>query len=410
MKFFVALLVLLVCAPALALAVSDKTSGVEATTAITLPVDSVTIYPDGLMAVKRIGTLDTTVGEHKFVVNIPDAADKSSVLLGVSNASVERVVYDSNPVYALNISSSGPQDFALSYLMYSAGSWEPRYDLHLTNDSVLMNANAVVRNRGGEDLKDVRLKLVAGLPSTVEPLYKPMQIQQRSTAEAASPEALSLAPAPAASSTGELETLYIFELDGRKDLAQDKEIGFPLFQQNAPLVRVYTWDAYNQEDGPVVEEIRANNTMKNPWPSGTALLYKNDDYVSTINMPYTASGTNASLVIGPSADLKVSRKLKDNNVTEKIRAITSGGQNHTVKETTETWTYHMKIESNLDRAATLEATDTLPQEAEIINVAPKPAETTATSLKWRLLLMARQKTAIDYSYKVVTTEGLDGSS
>jgi len=410
MKLFVAFLVLLLCAPALALSASDDVSGVEATTAITLPVDSVTVYPDGLMAVKRMGILDTTVGEHKFVVNIPEAADKSSVLLSVSNASVERVVYDSNPVYALNISSSGPQDFALSYLMYSAGSWEPRYDLHLTNDSVLLNANAVVRNRGGEDLKDVRLKLVAGLPITVEPLYaRAAQIQLRYAAEAA-PEASSAAPAPSPSTSGELETLYIFELDGRKDLAQDKEIGFPLFQQSAPLVRVYTWDAYNQEEGPVVEEIRANNTMKNPWPSGTALLYRDDDYVSTINMPYTASGTNATLVLGPSADLKVTRKLSDYNVTEKIRAITSAGRNHTVKETTETWTYHLKVESNMDRSATLEAIDTLPQEAEIIDVTPKPAETTATSLKWRLMLTPRQKTAIDYSYRVVTTESLDGSN
>ena len=58
----------------------------------------------------------------------------------------------------------------------------------------------------------------------------------------------------------------------------------------------------------------------------------------------------------------------------------------------------------------MEATDTLPQEAEIIDVAPKPTETTATSLKWRLQLMSRQKTAIDYSYRVVTTESMDGGS
>jgi len=408
MKFFVILLGLLLCAPAFA--ASDEASGVEATTAITLPVDSVTIYPDGLVAAKRTGILDTTVGEHKFVVNIPDSADKSTVLLSVSNASVERVVYDSNPVYSLNISTSGPQNFALSYLMHSAGSWEPRYDLHLTNDSVLINANAVVRNRGGEDLKDVRLKLVAGLPAAVEPVYKAVQIQQRYAAETASAEAYDMAPAPQVPSTGELETLYIFELDGRKDLAQDKDIGFPLFQESAPLVRVYAWDAYSQEEGPAVEEIRANNTMTNPWPAGTAQLYRNDDYVSTIDMPYTASGTNATLVIGPSADLKVARKLLDYNITEKIRSLASGGRNHTVKETVETWTYHLKVESNLDRTATLEATDTLPQEAEVIDVAPKPAETTATILKWRPPLLPRQKTAIDYSYRVVTTESLDGAN
>ncbi len=188
---------------------------------------------------------------------------------------------------------------------------------------------------------------MAGLPLAVEPIYRSAQIQQAYAAEAASNEAFDLAAAPEGSSSGELETLYIFELEGRKDLAQDKEIGFLLFQENVPLVRVYTWNAYLQEEGPAVEE---------------------------------------------------------------IRAITSSGRNHTVKETTETWTYHLKVESNLDRVATLEATDTLPQEAEMIDVTSKPAETTATSLKWRLQLLARQKTAIDYSYRVVTTESLDGSS
>ncbi|VVB68991.1 Uncharacterised protein [uncultured archaeon] len=409
MKLMAALLLMLYCAPALA--ASDEARGVEAITAITLPVDTVVIYPDGLMAVKRMGSLDTTVGEHKFVVNIPDSADVNSVLLTVSNATMERVVYDANPVYTLNVSSSGLQNFALSYLMYSAGFWEPRYDLHLTDHSLLLNAKAVVRNHGGEELKDVRLKLVAGLPLAAETNYAKAaaQIQQR-YAEAAPAEALAAAPAPAAAPSGELETLYIFELEGRQDLALDKEIGFPLFQEDVPLVRIYTWDAYLQEEGPVVEEIRANNTMQNPWPSGRALLYRNDEYVSTIDMPYTPSGTNASIVVGPSADLKVARKLKDYNITEKILEVNSSGKNHTIKETTETWTYHLKIESNLDHAANLEATDTLPQEAEVIAVSPTPAETTATSQKWRLSLKPRQKTAIDYTYKTVSTDSLDGTS
>ena len=76
MKYFTAFLVLLLFAPALATSQSD----VEATTAITLPVDSVTIYPDGLMAVKRMGSLDVTDGVHKFVVNVPKEADASSLL------------------------------------------------------------------------------------------------------------------------------------------------------------------------------------------------------------------------------------------------------------------------------------------------------------------------------------------
>ena len=54
---------------------------------------------------------------------------------------------------------------------------------------------------------------------------------------------MDLAAEPHAPVSGELETLYIFELEGRKDLLMDKEIGFPLFQEDAPLRGVYTWDA-----------------------------------------------------------------------------------------------------------------------------------------------------------------------
>ena len=75
MKYLTAFLVLLLCAPSLALSLESRR--VEATTAITLPVDSVTIYPDGLMAVKRMGSLDVTEGRHKFVVNVPEGADQA---------------------------------------------------------------------------------------------------------------------------------------------------------------------------------------------------------------------------------------------------------------------------------------------------------------------------------------------
>lgn len=395
------------CLPS-ALASSITSEPVEATTAITLPVDCVTIYPGGLMAVKRTGSLDVAEGMHKFVINVPEKADKSSVLLSVSNASLERVVYDANPVYTLNISEPGAHSFGLSYLMYDAADWKPLYDLHLLDGSVLVRANARLSNRGGEDLKNVRLKLVAGLPQESVPYLAKAapQINQRYAEAAPMAESMDLTGAPA---SGELETLYIFELDGRKDLVMDREIGFPLFEDESPLVRVYTWDASSQADGPAKEEIRANNTLNSPWPSGTALLYRNDEYVSTINMPYTPAGTNASLVIGPSADLKVESRLFDYNKTEIIREIGTGARNHTVKETTQSWTYYLKIKSNLDRVAFLEVTDAVSQEAVITSVRPQPSERTATSLKWKLQLMPRQKTAINYTYQVTTTEGVDSA-
>jgi hypothetical protein len=103
----------------------------------------------------------------------------------------------------------------------------------------------------------------------------------------------------------------------------------------------------------------------------------------------------------------VEKKLKDYNITEKIRDIVgSDEKNHTVKETTETWAYHLKIESNLDRPANLEVTDSKPQEGKLISVSMEPAETTATMLKWKLTVQPRDKPAIDYAYQIVRTETL----
>ena len=407
MKPSAIILMLLLCVPASAL---QETSAVEATTAITLPVDSVTIYPDGLMAVKREGRLDVTEGMHKFVINLPDKAEKSTVLLSVSNATQGMVVYEDNPVFTLNVSSTGMQDFALSYLMYNAASWSPMYDLHLENDRVLVKANAVVGNFAGEDLKDVRLKLVAGLPASEPYPRATSSIQNQRYAEAAAAPAeeyMDYAAEAAPISSGELETMYIFELEDRSDLVMDKVIGFPLFEEESPLVRMYTWDAYNDQQGPVIEEIRANNTLASPWPSGSAMLYRDDEYVSTIEMPYTPTGTNASIEVGPSADLKVESKLADYNITENLKVIGSDGGNHTVRETVEAWTYRLSIKSNLDRTANLEIADSIPQEAVVTAVSLPPAESTATSLKWKLALAPRQKAAINYTYEVTTIESLD---
>jgi hypothetical protein len=191
----------------------------------------------------------------------------------------------------------------------------------------------------------------------------------------------------------------------------DKGIGLPLFEETAPLVRMYTWDAYSDESGPAVEEIKANNTLHVPWPSGEALLYRDDNYISTIAMPYTPSGTNASIVVGPSSDLKVSKKLQGYNITEKIKVIKGGdNQTHAVKETIENSTYQLEAESNIDRSANLEVTDTRPKEARIVAISPEPSETTATGLKWNLSLLPREKKLLNYTYQVATTESLDSSN
>lgn len=388
----------------------DDSQSIKATTAITLPLDSVTVYPDGLLAVKRHGSLEVTEGLHSFVLDLPDKAEAGSALLNVSNSKEEMVVYEKSPIFYLNITSPGEQNFDLSYLMYDAASWKPRYDLHLEDEMARVSARAIVGNFAGEELKGVRLKLVTGLPATEpNPLAKSApQAAPRSYWEsnATVEEYAYQEVEPQAS--GELETMYIFELQGRKDLEMNREIGFPLFEAEAPLVRVYTWDATSDPEGPVRELMRANNTLENPWPSGEALLYRNGEYLSTIQMPYTPSGTNASIDLGPSADLKVASKLVDYNITEEIGVMGSDQGNHTVKKTLQSWSYSLVIKNNLRRDASLEVVESVPQESVISSASPEPDERTATGLKWKLSLEPRQKLSINYTYDVTTTESLDG--
>jgi hypothetical protein len=406
MKLLIALLMLSLCLPA-AFAQGSNPEPVEATTAITLPVDSVTIYPDGLVSVRRIGTMDVTEGRHDFVVTVPDSASKDSVLLSVSNSTIERIVYGGNPLYTLNVSSTGVQKFVLSYLMYSAATWEPRYAIHLDNDTLQISANAVIQNTGGEDLKNIRLKLVAGLlpqTSIVEyPAAAPAAEANYRMADTVLEKSVS--PAPMQSFNSQLETLFIFELPGRKDLEMNKEIGLPLFDGTVPLQRTYVWDASIYEDGPAIEEIRANNTMRLPWPTGQAQLYRDDEYVTTIQIPYTPNGTNASLNLGSSADLKVEKKLKDYNLSEQIQGVkSSDNSTGSIKVTTENSTYQLKVESNIDDRAALEINDIRPKEAKIVSISPKPSEVTATGLRWKLNILPHEKMTVEYTYQIVNTE------
>mgnify|MGYP001183357425 CR=1 FL=1 len=396
-----------------AAAADDGSGEIEAITILSLPADSVTIYPDGLATVKRTGEMEVTEGVHSFVIDLPASVRMESVRFSVTNSTVEKVVYDDNLEYTLNVSSTGVQRFDLVYLMPSAGRWAPTYSVHLEEETVVVSAQAVVSSNFGEDLVGVALKLVAG-PPQAEPLalLRAAGLADYAVAEAAMEEAAPAAYAPKAApmpATGELETLYIYELEGRKDLEMNKEVGFPFFEETAPITRSYVWDAYWKNDGPVTEVVKANNTMKDPWPAGSALLYKNGEYVSAVEIPFTPVGTEAEIEVGSSADLKVERKLANYTSTEEIVQV-PGADNSTqpVKVTTEAWTYRLSLESNVDRDATVEVSDTKPLKAEMISAEPEPSEMTATGLEWVLEVLPREEVVIEYTYRVVTKEVMAG--
>lgn len=410
MKNILAFLVLILALSQAAIA-EEGPAGVEAITILSLPVDSVTIYPDGLATVRRTGEMEMTEGVHQLVLDLPPSVNMESVRFGVTNATVEKVVYDDDPEYTLNVSSPGLQKFELVYLMPMAGLWAPSYSVHLEEETVLVSAQAVVVNNFGEDLESVRLKLVSGPPQEVpEALYREAAMVDYAVAEEAAPMAYAPKAAPV-TATGELETLYIYELSGRKDLEMDKEVGFPLFEETAPIMRSYLWDAYYQNEGPVTEVVKANNTMKDPWPAGSALLYKNGEYVSEVEIPYTPTGTEAEIDVGSSADLKVERKLANYTSAEEIVTIPGAGNaSSAMKVTTETWTYQLSLKSNVDRNATAEVSDTKPLRAEVVSAEPEPSEMTATGLEWVLEIPPREEVTIEYTYRVVTKEVLASKS
>ena len=403
-----------------ALSSEDAAREIEAITAISLPVDSVTIYPDGLVTMKRNGTMNVAEGVHEFAVDVPWFASEESILLWVSDATIEKIVYETIPVYTVNVSTTGEHEFLLSYLMYDSGYWWPRYSLQLGEDTLLISAIAVVENYCEEDLENVSVKLVTGITPAIETdyLYDILYslVEEEMAYDYGYEEEYTKEPAPAEyapyeksldePATGELETLFIFELKGRNDLEMDSRVGLPLFEEEIPIERIYTWDADIRRDGPVTEEIKVNNTMDVPWPSGTALLYRNGEYVSTINIPYTPVGSDESIVVGSSADLTVLKELKEYTVQERFLNATENST-EAIKETTETWKYQLKVTSEIDRAAAIEVTDSRPMEALMIEISPEPVETTATSLKWEIALEPRQEVLIEYSYKIITTETVE---
>jgi len=413
LRSILSILALLLSVSSLAIASEEDSGEIEAITIISLPVDSVTIYPDGLTSVKRTGSMEVTEGLHRFVLDLPRSASMESVRFAVSNAVVEKIIYEDNPEYYLNVSSTGMHDFELNYLMPNAGYWAPLYSLYLEEDMITVSAYAIVSNDFGEDLENVRLKLVAGPPQP-EPVAKSVRgaydydyLYEEVVEEA---PFLVFAPEPLPSATGELETLYIYELEGRNDLEMDKEVGFPLVEETAPLDRVYTWDAYFESDGPVMETIKANNTMDDPWPSGKALLYKRGEYVTDLEIPYTPKGTESSIVVGASADVTVSKERTNYTVKEEMKATPGKGNSTiTVLVTTETSTYMLKLKSNLDRNATIEIKDRKPLKAELISVSLEPSKTTDSGLEWDVDLEPRQELEIEYVYKIVTMESLDDS-
>jgi hypothetical protein len=121
MKPLIALILLPLFVPAIALESGED--AVKAMTAITPPVDSVTIYTDGLVSVKSTGSMYMAQGTHDLVVNLPSSASPSSVLLSAMNSTVEKVVYNANPTYTQNFFTAAAQKFLLSYLIYYGGSW-----------------------------------------------------------------------------------------------------------------------------------------------------------------------------------------------------------------------------------------------------------------------------------------------
>jgi hypothetical protein len=76
----------------------------------------------------------------------------------------------------------------------------------------------------------------------------------------------------------------------------------------------------------------------------------------------------------------VEKKLLDYNVTETIREVKAEhNSTSTVKETTHHLVYSLEVESNLDRPALLEITDSYPMASKMLYIAPEPSELTATA-------------------------------
>jgi len=357
---------------------------------------------------------------------------------GSSDVTWTRVVKTANDIPALRI--TGKAGSKVNIMGLQAGmNWVPAYQIDITDAKKLkMIAKATVVNDLG-DLDGIEARLVTGFPnlSTLgmwDPLTfvaqmmargggsggfgggaaaAPMQNAGAMRRESAADEAFtSFVPNTGQGFSG--EDLFFTPLENVK-LKKGERGYYVLFQTDSAYSHLYSLDLpassaqggsrdYIPSELPVWHEIEFDNTMKQPWTTGTALIMQNGQMLGMDELKYTTPGTKAYLKISKALDIAAA-------TTEEEIARERGAMKDrydrithdlvTVKGTLELTNYKgldvvMKISKQLEGEVVLaEGSDKTFKSAKRLN------QVNPTSvIQWRPTMKKGEKRTFEYTYKV----------
>ena len=252
------------------------------------------------------------------------------------------VVAEPMAVWQLAAPSAGTQDFDLGYA--TAGlAWRAEYRVDARGLGkqcrMSLDGAAMVANRSGADIANVRLTLVAGEPRRAQAM--PMQVSRMETKQVMAMDAGVAAPAPVAS--GEYQA---YKLPAAADLPQGSVQRLPLVDavDGIACERRYEtrsdmgdWrppyplldENFGAGDGQpqaVVATLRFSNDnaagLGVPLPAGRVRMFDGADFLGEASLPHTPAGKDVSLEIGNVFDLAAERTRESFQLDRAGRTMT----------------------------------------------------------------------------------------
>lgn len=398
------------------------------------------VYSEGGVVKTIAGTLLEVSGSLAIFT---DAQEKRVFLAlgsilsfrGDGDLTYTRVVKDTTMVPALRVKATPGAKVNLMGLQ-AGMTWVPAYQVDISDKTKLkMVSKATVVNDLG-DLDGVTARLVTGFPNLTtmgqwDPLTYVGSIMRGGGNGGMAPgAAMTQNAAPmrresaSDSSFGSFEPNVGEGFSGEdlfftplKDLLlkQGERGYYVLFQTESPYSHLYTLGLppsmaeggdrdYSSEELPVWHEIEFDNTMKQPWTTGTALVMQNGEMLGTDELKYTTPGTKAYLKISKALD--VAADVREEEVSRERGAIKDRFNNAThdlvtVKGTMELINYkgleiQMKISKQIEgEVVSAEGSERTFKTAKRLN------QVNPTSvIEWRPKLAKGAKRTFEYTYSV----------
>lgn len=380
----------------------------------------------GSLAILKDGT-----GQQAFV-----ALGTIISFKGTSELTYTRVVKDKTLVPALRVKATPGAKVNLMGLQMGM-TWVPAYQVDISDKSKLrIVSKATIVNDLG-DLDGVSARLVTGFPNLTtmgqwDPLTYVASLARGGGGGMPSSAAMSQNMAPmrresASADFGSVESNVGEGFSGEdlfftplKDiiLKQGERGYYVLFQTESAYNHLYTLGLpsssaeggsrdYSSDELPVWHEIEFDNSMKQPWTTGTALVMQNGEMLGTDELKYTTPGTKAYLKISKALD--VAAEVREEEIARERGSIKDRFNNPThdlvtVKGTLELINYKgLEIQMKISKQMEGEIVSAAGSERTFKSAKRLNQINPTSVIEWRPKLGKGAKKTFEYTYSVYVT-------